>query len=481
MNLRMISNYFKITWRSLTKNPVYSCITIFGLALGLACCFIIFLFLSNEMSYDAFHEKSERIYRVNYKALFSGDNEFAASPPAMAPVLPGFFPEIEVSARLYKRDATVSRTDSPDIQFEETDIFFADSTLTRIFTFKTLYGSIDEALRSPGVLAISHEIAEKYFGTINAVGETLTLEGGHPFLVAAVFEAYPELSHISINMLSAYDSMYLFETKGLRDILAGNWVGSHSYTYVLLRENAIPESINNRFADFVEHYVPERFHGGIEFYLIPLEDIYLHSNAFMEPGPMGSMTNIYIFSIVAFLILVVACINYVNLSTARSLKRTLEVGVRKALGAHRKHLIAQFLCESFLLSMLALMAAFLMVEIMLPFVNQVVKTNLVLSEALQSFTLSVFILITIIAGLGAGIYPALYASAFDPVSILKGEVSSASKRGDYIRKMLLIGQFAVTIILISGAYVVYQQLSYMQNQPMGFQQENIIYSRFFFR
>lgn len=479
MNFQILPNYFKITWRSLFRNPVYSIITISGLALGFACCFIIFLFLQNELSYDRFHEHSDRIYRVNYKALFAGDNEFARTPPPMSARLGSYFPEIATSARLYQRDATISRQGSPDVKFEESDVVFADSTLTRIFTFETLYGDIDTALRQPGAVAISDEIAVKYFGTANAVGETLIMEGDHPFHVTAVFEAYPELSHISFNLLGSYDSMYLLEIEGLAEIMADNWVGSHSLTYVLLREDAVPENVNNRFPDFIRNNVPERFHEGIIFYLMPLHDIYLHSTAFMEPGPTGSITNVYIFSIVAFLVLIVACINFVNLSTARSLKRTMEVGIRKVIGAHRKHLVIQFIGESIIISFIALLLAILLVEFLLPFVNQLVSVDLKMLEGLDGTVALSFMGITLLTGILAGIYPALYISSFQPVAILKGEGASSSKSGDLIRKFLVIGQFTVTTILICGAIIVYKQLTYMQSQSMGFQQENVIYNRLY--
>ena len=472
----MIRNYLKVAVRNLLRHKSYSVINILGLSIGLTCCLLLFIFVKDELSYDRFHEKSDRIYRLKYEI-----NNFvlARTPTPIAPVLPDFFQEIELSARLYNRSASVEIED-PDgnkKQFEEGRIFFADAAIQHIFTFDYVAGNPATMLTNPFSVVLVEEIAEKYFGSENPIGKTLYLAGRHPFKVTGVIRDFPSASHVHFNMIAPFDNLFDVEQGDgqlLKERLNQNWVASHLYTYVLLKEGQSAEAVNARFAEFYDKYVPEPIKIGQKWSLIPMTDTRLYANMSGDPEAVSDITFVYVFSAIAILTLLIACINFINLSTARSLQRTKEIGMRKVLGAWKTQLIFQFLGESVVVSVLAAALAVGFSFYLLPALNTLTEKQLVFTEFLTLPNILLFAILVFLTAIAAGIYPAFFITRIDPANSLKGIMSNKGSAGMSFRKVLVIVQFTVSIILISGGIIVYQQVDFMRNRPLGFEKDYLI-------
>nr|MCU0393956.1 ABC transporter permease [Thermoflexibacter sp.] len=387
----MYKNYFKIAVRNLLRFKGFSAINIIGLSVGMACCFLILLFVRYELSFDKFQEKYDRIYRIAYNPKFAGiPKPVVAIPPPASPLLVGYFPEIEQSARIYNRNASieVERSGQNNLKFEEQKFFFADSTILDIFTFKFLEGNPKTALNGRFNVILTDEMAQKYFGKESALGKTILFGGMHPMKVSGVVEKYPDNSHIKFNFISDYETMFALENPMAKQNLTYNWVITHSYTYVLLKPNQAQsvEKINAKFPEFINKNIPKQLQNyakDIVYTLQPMQDFHLSGEVLGDPEPAGSMTTLYIFIGIAVITLLIACINFVNLSTARSLKRAKEVSMRKVLGAIRGQLIGQFLGESILLGALAFALAFLFILAALPYVNTIVQRNMEINLIFQ--------------------------------------------------------------------------------------------------
>ncbi|WP_138989620.1 ABC transporter permease [Larkinella sp. C7] len=475
----MIKNYFKIAYRNLLRQKTFSIINIVGLTVGLTCCFLILLFVRHELSYDIFQQKFDRIYRISYLPKFAGLEEpLALTPPTVSPLLASNFSEIEKSARVYRSSATIELMDnrqSQPVKFDEERFFFSDSTLLDIFSFKFLQGDPRTALKDKFTVVITDEMAAKYFGKTSPLGKTLLYEGQHPLRVTGVVEKFPDNSHIHIDLLSNYETMFATESENVRQNLPQNWVISHGYTYVLLRPGTSPESVNARFPKFLLTHADKQFAKDIVYALDPMRDFHLRSRAQGAPEAPGSMTYIYVFLGIAVITLLIACINFVNLSTARSLKRAKEVGIRKVLGSEKPQLIAQFLGESLLLSVIALLISFVLIAVLLPVLNNLTGKELTIRYFLSDAGLLVlFVGIALLTGLLSGSYPAFFVSGFQPIATLKGSFVSGKARGGRLRQVLLGAQFVASIALIIGALVAFQQLEYMKNRPLGFEKDFII-------
>ncbi|MFK7904986.1 MAG: ABC transporter permease [Chitinophagales bacterium] len=483
----MLQNYFKTAFRNLIRNKIFSLINILGLAIGMTCCFLIVLFVKDELSYDQFQEKFERIYRVKYLPKFSGSGmELARTPPPLSPLLTDYFPEIEQSARFYLRSASIevpAINGEENKQYEEDRVFFADSTLTDVFTFQFTKGNPQTALDAPFSVVIAESIAEKYFGDENPMGKTILMSGQYAFNVTGVFEDYPDNSHVHFEIVAPFQNMFSIEPEAIRENmktnLAQNWVISHLYTYVLLKPNQSPESVDTKMPQLIDTYASEAVKGKEDFVLQPLKDIHLRSGIGLEVEAVGNMRHIYLFGIIALLTLLIACINFVNLSTAASLKRATEVGIRKVVGANKANLVGQFLSESLLLSFFAFVVSLLLFEFSLPILNALTDKTLEFN-LLQDWGLSlVFVSIFLASGLLAGAYPAFFVTRFQAASILKGTGYRSIPKGAVLRKALITTQFFVSIALIAATLVVYQQWQYMRNQPMGFAQNQMLTVRLF--
>lgn len=480
----MIKNYFTIAIRYLRRHRVFSFINIAGLGLGMACCLFIYLFVQDELSYDRFHEKADRIYQINYHA--PNNNVYARIPPPISPRMTEYFPEVETSARMYTRNLSVRVP--LDVQkdavndFEEEDIFFVDSTLFDIFSFQFIAGAPTENLSDPATVIITESIAEKYFGPDwqknNILGQTLTFIGHHPFKIVGVVKDMPTHSHWQFNMLVPYENMYTIENQEMgqfmRENLSRNWVISHSLTYILLKEGHSPATVEEKFPAFLEQHLPKDLKVGQTFSLLPLLDIHLTSDVFLQPEPTGDLEYVYIFAAIALVTLLIACFNFINLSTAQSLKRAREVGMRKVLGAQKIQLFMQFLGESLLLSFVGFILALFIVFSVLPEFNALTEKAISSDYLFNWKIIGGFLGIFIIAGLLGGSYPAFYITRMKTLSTLKGGKAETGHQKFPFRKALIVFQFAMSIALIAGAAIIFGQLRFMQNRPLGFQQEAII-------
>lgn len=475
----MLKNYLKIALRNLWKNKGYSAINIIGLAVGLATCLLILLYVWDELSYDRFHEKADRIFRVDSDIKFGGtDMKIAVSSDPMGPTLKRDYPEVEQYARIYASSGG-RLMKKGDNYINEVSLAFVDSTFFDVFSFPLLSGNARTALNDPNTAVISESAALKYFGTTDAAGRTVETSEKEIYKVTGVMKDMPRNSHFKFDFLLSMDNVkYEF----------GNYLSHNFHTYILLTKTAQASAFDRIFKDFlVRNVLPqakqfmqiksmEEFENAgnyLKYHLMPLTDIHLKSDRFPELGVNGSAQNIYIFSAVAFFILLIACINFMNLSTARSANRAKEVGIRKVLGTEKKNLIGQFLTESTMVSFLSLLIALILTLFTLPFFNDLASKSLTMQSLFQPGFLPFLILIPLFVGLIAGSYPAFYLSSFQPITVLKGKLASGFRKSSF-RSTLVVIQFAATIFLIIATIVVYNQLSYIQNRKLGFNKDQVL-------
>ncbi len=475
----MLKNYIKTAIRNLLKRKGYSLVNIVGLAIGMASCLLILMFVNDELSYDAYNEKADRIYRVAASFLYGGRSfDIAVAPPPMAQVLLDEFPEVENAVRFRQQGRYIFRYG--DNTFKETRISYADPSFFDIFSIPLLKGDPNTALDDPNTLILSRNTAQKYFGDEDPVGKTLRLNDQTDYMVMGVFEEIPGNSHFHFDVLISMTSHE--ESK------SPFWMSQNFQTYILLREGADPASVEAKFPDMLIKYMGpqiETFMGKsmeklaeenelkAEFYLQPLRDIHLHSDLIAEMEATSDIKYVYIFTAIALFILIIASINYMNLSTARSAGRAREVGIRKVLGSFRTQLMRQFLIESMMLCLISLVIALGLVRLALPFFNGLSGKVLSMSALGSPSMIGVLILVTIFVGILAGSYSAFLLSAFQPVHVLKGQVKSGAKTG-WLRSGLVVFQFAASIILIIGTFVVFGQLHYIQNKKLGYDKEQVI-------
>ena len=477
----MFGSYIKIAIRNLLRFKVYSAINIAGLAIGMTCCILILLYIYNELSYDSFHEKADRIYRINTDLKF-GDTELAIPVVSdmMGSLLKQDYPQVEEYTRIYNFGGKILVKKGSDFNVEQ-QVACADSTFFKVFTFPAISGQTDKILNEPNTVVITESIAKKYFGTIDAVGRTIETDRGVTFFkVVAVIKDMPENSHFRFNFLfpmanSGYNSW-------------GNLVSMNFHTYLLFKEGTDYKEFEKKFEDYNDKYAMpyakrflqvksreefEKAGNKIEHSLISLTDIHLHSKRAQEISPTGTIEYVYIFSAIALFILLIACINFMNLTTARSANRAREVGIRKVLGTNRKSLIIQFLIESTLMAFIAVLLAVNIVDYVLPFFNDIAGKELQAGNLYSSSILVFLLLLPFIIGIIAGSYPAFFLSRFMPAEIIKGKLSSGSKSGG-LRSALVVFQFAASIILITGTIIIYTQLNYIQNKNLGYQKNQIL-------
>ena len=471
----MFKNYLKIAFRNLGKRKIFAAINVFGLALGMTCCFLIVQYVWHETNYDTFHKDGDRLYRVAYHINFSNEMTLAAIPPAFATQLEENFPEMETVARMYPRDISVTVVDT-DKQFEIEQAYFADSTITDVFDFNFIHGDEATALDRPFSVVLTDKIAKQFFGTTDVIGKELRLAGANNFRVTGIVKDWPEQAHTEIKMFVPYKNMADVEPAYMRDIvlrvLESNWTASHSYTYVKLKANQNLAAVNDKFAGYIDKYGTENTKSKQAFSLFPVKDIHLESEMGIEQKPTVSWDRIYLFIGIAILTLLIACINFINLTTASSLTRAKEVGVRKVLGAGKGALVGQFLGESVLLSFFAFLVSLILTALAMPTMNSLTELNLVFAPWETPLLFLGFIGIFLIAGLIAGGYPAFYVSKFQAIASLKGSKGNTGKTGGaYLQKALITIQFLATIAFISGAAIIYMQLNFFRNQPLGFEQE----------
>jgi putative ABC transport system permease protein len=464
----MIKHYIKIALRSLIRSKGFSFINIFGLATGMTTCVLIMLYVTDEMSYDRHHQDGYRLYRIASEAK---GEKWVAAPAPMAEALKMDFPEVEQSARLLRfpgAEKMLLKYEQNQKHFFETSAYYVDSTYFELFSYDFKFGDIHTALRGPNTIVISDEVATKFFGNENPVDQVLKVGlsfGEFSYTIKGVFKNTGHKSHIPAN---------LFLSMNNGDI--GGWVKSQTkwatnsifHTYVKLKEGSDARAFENKLHDFLNRNGGEEFKAaGFEkrLFIQPIEDIYLHSDYGYEVAPNGNIKYVYIFTSIAVFLLLIACINFMNLSTARSEKRAKEVGMRKVNGADRSSLVGQFLGESLLMSGLALVLTIVMIQLLLPAFNQLTHKDLSLVRMPNIFFW--LTLLTVLTGLLSGLYPAFYLSSFKPISVLKGAARNSISAAT-IRKGLVVFQFTISIVLILGAIVISQQMSYLSSQNLGF-------------
>lgn len=472
----MLSHYLKTALRNLRKQRFYALLNVLGLALGLACCLMILLYVQDELSYDDFHSKADRIYRLNEIIEDDEVGERSASLPfPVARALETDYPgQIEQAVRVFNYQAptlTLARPEQPERMFNEPRVFFVDSGLFDIFDYELLRGDPQRVLREPNHILLTPALAEKYFPDRDPLGQTLRFQGQAALEVAGIIATPPAQTHLHFDALISFPTLRgLYEGEDF--IPFDNWYWNPCWTYLLLAEGVQPADLEAQFPQFVDKYFYDSVKDFITLKLQPLTRIHLYSNLDYEIAPNSSADSVYILSGVALFILLIAAINYMNLATARSVKRAREVGLRKTLGVPRRHLIGQFLVESTVYALLALGLAIVLVELSLPAFNRLADKAIPAGFWYQPAILPWLLLMLLVIGVGAGLYPAFVLTRYRPVEVLKGVHQRPG--GFSLRKGLVVLQFVIAIVLIVGTAVAIQQLRYLRGQDPGFQREHIV-------
>ena len=472
----MFTNYVKITLRNLFRNKLYTFINIFGLAIGFAACMMIYLWVQDELSYDRFHQKAERIYRVERKVDFREvHSQWPITSGPYGPALARDYVEVENFARLDRNE--LSMKDHTNTLHRQ-NLIFTDNSVFEVFDFRLEEGDPRTALDQPRSLVLTRAQAIKYFGTDDVISRSLTVDWGEQltdFQVTGLLEEVPHNSHVHFEMLG---SLSTYSDERLTP-----WFNNFIHTYVLLKEGASAEDLEKKLSAFLTKYMAADFAAFLgpeadindvfQLKMNPLLNIHLHPAEQFEIEPQGSMTSVYIFSMIAILILIIACINFMNLSTARANKRAKEVGIRKTIGAYKHQLWRQFLSESVLLAFIALILAVLLIKVFIPVFNVISNKNLSTGLLFQFENLLTFSGLTLVTGLLAGLYPAFYLTAFEPAKVLKGSVLSGRGKSAFRRSMAVL-QFVISITLIIGTLIIYNQMEFIQKKSLGFDKENVV-------
>lgn len=476
----MFKNYVTTALRNLRKHSFYSLINILGLSIGLSCFILIAVYVQDELSYDQMHRDLEQIYRMDFAGSINGSefNTALASVPA-AETMKSEFPEVIDAVRLREQGDRLVKWTKNNQNFKEERVTFADANFFQFFDFEVISGDIATMLERPKTIVISETVAKKIFGDEDPIGQEVTLDNSTDYEVTGVFAEMPSQSHMHFDLI--------LSMAGLEEARMSVWMSFNFQTYLKLQPGANPNTISSKFPALIEKYIgPEvqQFMGASleEFYeagnragfsLFPMKDIHLHSAKLGDIEPNGDIKYVYIFSAVAMFILLLACINFMNLATARSASRAKEVGVRKTMGAYRSHLVKQFLAEAILICMIAFAIAIGLSAAVLPLFEELADKTLEFGQLLSPTFLGSMVLVMAVVGILAGSYPALYLSRFKPVEVLKGKLNLGMKSGG-IRSVLVVLQFSISIIMIVGTAIVFDQLNYIQNKKLGYDKDQVI-------
>ena len=476
----MLKNYILIALRNLWKQRGYTLINVFGLTIGLASTIFIMLYVVNELSYDRFHAKSDQIHRIWISgSMPATEMRHAVTSPPMAEALLNDYPEVEQAVRVRQAGGWIVRRGDRIYQESADEFMFADSTFFDVFSFELIKGDPKTCLTEPRSIVLTEEYARKYFGDEDPMGQYLKIEQDTNLsVITGVMADFPQNSHLHCKMLGSLST--------LGNSRSTNWLNHNYHTYVVLREGTDLEEFESRMRDMLFKYVGpllEQFLGvtveqfeesgnSYGYKVQKLTDIHLHSDLQYELEPGGNPLYVYVFLVAAILMLAMALVNFMNLATARSTTRAREVGLRKVVGSRRRQLVAQFLTESVILSLLALLAAVALVYVFLPAYNNMIQLRLQFDVFEKSWIIPLLILFALMVGMAAGAYPAVVLASFKPAAVFSSERSS-SGRG-LLRNILIVLQFTVTILILIGTIVVSRQLNYMQNKDTGFDKENIM-------
>ncbi|MBI1782385.1 MAG: ABC transporter permease [Sphingobacteriales bacterium] len=476
----MIKNYLKIAWRNFTRNKTFSFINIAGLALGLATCILIMLYVQHELGYDRYNKKADRIARIYFEGNVQGQKMKEST--VMAPVAQTVktdFPEVEQATRIrvnYEKPKIICKGNV----FKDDDFACVDANFFDVFTIPFIEGDKTSALTEANSVVLSEATAKKYFGKEEAMGQVITLKDGNvPYKVAGVMKDIPSNSHFHFDMLASME--------GVHESKEANWMSSNFYTYIVLKNESDYEKLDAKLPQLVDKYIGPQLKQGlgqtleefrksgsdISFHLQPLTAIHLYSDFQNDLSVPGNVQYVYIFGAIALFMLLIACINFMNLSTAGASKRLKEVGIRKVLGSFKKELSFQFLTESVLIAAVAFVFALAIIYAALPFFNQLTGLSLSLNFSQHPLLLPGLVTVILITGLLAGSYPAFYLSSFKPVQVLKGKFTN-NKKSSGIRSSLVVFQFFISITLIVSTIVVYRQLSFIQHKDLGYDKNQVM-------
>jgi len=464
----MIKNLLLVALRNFKRDKSYSLLNILGLTIGITLSLFLIFYIKDELSYDRYNEKASRIYRINshIKEADKDTMRWAVTPFPMAPALANDYPEVEEAVRFISNGKVMYK--NGDLRIYEDKVFVADSNLFRVFTYKFLAGDPLTALKDPKSMVLTRSVAKKFFGNTNCVGKSLENTSGDVYKITGVIEDVPKNSHILFNILISRSS--------LPADFAKSWGGFGFYTYVLLKPNTNVATFEKKMQPMYDKYLASifaQYNIKMRFGAQPITSIHLHSDMANEPEELGSMSYIYIFSAVAFFMLLIACINYMNLTTARSARRAKEIGIRKVTGSSKLQLISQFLIESTLTAVFALILSVGLIALLLPTFNSLSGKFISFETLLKPDTILIMLGVILFVGVVGGSYPAFYLSKFNPVSVLKGSLSKGSSNV-VLRRILVVVQFSISMIMLICTWIVYDQLKYLRKKDMGFNKEQVL-------
>ena len=465
----MIKNLFLVAIRNFRRDKWYSLLNILGLTIGIAFSLFLLFYIKDELSYDRYNEKAGRIYRINanIKEADKDTMRWAVTPFPMGPALSKDYPEVEEAVRFVSNGKTLYK--NGEIRLYEDKVFFADSNLFRVFTYKFIEGNPQTALVAPNSMVLTQSVAEKFFGkTKPYIGKTLENASGDVYKITAVIRDVPRNSHIRFNIVMSKSS--------LPADFANNWGGFGFYTYVLLKPNTSAAAFEKKLLPVYDKYLASifaQFNIRMRFSVQRISSIHLHSTMNNEPEELGSTSYIYIFSAVAFFMLLIACINYMNLTTARSARRSKEIGIRKVTGSSKLQLVAQFLIESTLTAFFAFLLSIGAIALLLPTFNSLSGKFISFSTLLEPGTILIILAVVVFTGLVGGSYPAFYLSKCNPINVLKGTLSKGSSNVT-LRRSLVVIQFSISMIMLICTWVVYGQLKYLRSKDLGFNKDQVL-------
>jgi putative ABC transport system permease protein len=471
----MLRNYFTVAFRNISKDKFYSIINVFGLTLGIASCLFIAIYITDELSYDRFHSEAERTYRINEFILTEGSGERSSSVPfpVGTTLAEDYSPMIETQVRLFDfQSPTLLITERESKkEFNEPNILFVDSTFFHVFDgYELIKGNKETALAKPHSVLLTESTAQRYFGNEDPMGKLLQLEGREELIVTGVMPNPPGNAHFSFDMLVSFSTLRSFFNGQYPD----TWYWNPCWTYIVLKDGVSPADLEKQFPAFIQKYFPEFIRAETKMTLQPLTDIHLKSDLEFEMQANSSEENIYVFSIIGLVILFIACMNFMNLSTARSAKRAKEVGLRKTLGSQRSQLVAQFLMESLIIALVAIVLSLLITVLGMPAFNDLAEKSISLEMLLHPVILTILAAIFLVVGIGSGLYPAFVLSSFVPIKVLK-DASVKGGRGAMLRKTLVVAQFALSIIMIISTVIAIDQLNFLRKSDTGFNPEQVLY------
>jgi len=473
----MIKNYLRSAFRNIARHKFISFINIFGLTIGLTCCLLILTYIVKELSYDKFNHNAPNIYRVS-RSFNTADGivnlHLGAVAPPFGPLLKNEFPDIKKVTRLFPNGDVVLRY--KDKLLTEKGSYFADENFLSFFDLKTVAGDPKTALSEPYTVMMTEDMAHKYFGNEDPINKEIRLDNQFNFKVTGIFKPFPPNSQMHPQMLMSFNTLNDDKVYG-RNALRTNWGNNSFFTYLLLPDNYNIDRISSQFPAFIDKYMNSpgqpRQSKFTQLHIQRFLDIHLHSHLDDEVEQNGDIKRVYIFSAIALFILLIACINYMNLSTARSTLRAKEIGIRKVIGAQQKEIITQFLSESVLITYFSLVLALILTWALLPLINQLSELGLSIDSLFKPSILVSVLLLPLIIGLISGIYPAIFMSSFKPIKVLKGILKVGSGNISF-RKVLVVVQFSISIILIVATTIVFQQLRYIQNKSLGFNKDHLV-------